>query len=216
MHQNPCYCVQTEGFQVESGGVLLQDDVNGAEHPVAFFSKSHTPAERNYMTYDREFLAIILSLREWRHFIIGSPHQTIVFTDHQNLTYFQNPQKLSRRQVRWVIELMEYDLKLKHKQGKQMVIADALSRRSDYFKGIENDNENVTALPEDLWIRLLDTEIQDAVVKAQQKDEFAQEAIKRLNDPSQSPTKWSIEVDPHGSNVLFFDSQMYIPDNLSV
>ena len=113
---------------VTSGGVLLQDDVNGAEHPVAFFLKSHSPAEHNYMTYDREFLAIILCLREWRHFIIGSPHQTIVFTDHQNLTYFQHPQKLSRRQVRWVAELMEYDIKLRHKQGKQMVIADALSR----------------------------------------------------------------------------------------
>ena len=87
--------LECDASLVASGGVLLQDDVNGSEHPVAFFSKSHSPAERNYMTYDREFLAIILCLRAWRHFILGSPHQTIVYTDHQNLTYFQNPQKLT-------------------------------------------------------------------------------------------------------------------------
>ena len=80
------------------------------------------------MTYNREFLAIILCTREWRHFIIGSPHTTIIFTDHQNLTYFQSPQKLTRRQARWVIELTEYDIKLQHKAGRHMVIADALSR----------------------------------------------------------------------------------------
>ena len=168
------------------------------------------------MTYDREFLAIILCLREWRHFIIGSPHQTIVFTDHQNLTYFQNPQKLSRRQVRWVTELMEFNIKLRHKQEKQMLIADTLSRRSDYFVGIKNDNEHVTALPEDLCIRLLDTEIRDAVVMAQLDDSLAQEVMKRLNDPAQSPDKWTIEVDPNGTSVLFYDSRMYIPHNLAV
>ena len=166
--------------------------------------------------YDREFLAIILGLRAWKHYIQGSPHQTIVYTDHQNLTYFQNPQKLSRRQVRWVIELMEYDLKLKHKQGKQMVIADALSRRSDYFNGIEKDNENVTALPEELWIRLLDTELRDAVVLAQSKDAFAQEVLARLTDSTQSPNEWTIEESQDGSPVLFKNQRMYIPDDASI
>ena len=37
---------------IASGGVLLlQDDSNGDEHPIAFYSKVHSSAERNYMTY---------------------------------------------------------------------------------------------------------------------------------------------------------------------
>ena len=166
------------------------------------------------MTYDREFLAIVLCLRQWRHFIIGSPHQTVVFTDHQNLTYFQQPQKLTRRQVRWVIELMEYDLKLMHKAGRQMIVADALSRRADHFTGMQEDNKNVTALPEDLWIRLLDTELRDAVAKAQLGDGMTQEVLSQLADPSQSPAKWSTEEDPNGAKLLFYDGRMYIPDDL--
>jgi len=52
----------------------------------------------------------------------------IVWTDHHNLTYYTHPQKLTRRQVRWVVELMEYDLKLQHKKGSKMVVADVLSQ----------------------------------------------------------------------------------------
>jgi transposase InsO family protein len=208
--------LQCDASLVASGGVLLQDDTNGQEHPIAFFSKAHSPAERNYMTYDREFLAIILCLREWRHFIIGSPHQTIVFTDHQNLTYFQQPQRLTRRQARWVAELMEYDLKLTHKKGKEMIVADALSRRTDHSQGLEADNKDVTALPEDLWIKLLDTELRDAVAKAQLGDKYAQEVLLSLNDPEQSPVKWTTEAYPNGTLALFYDGRMYIPDDLEL
>ena len=196
--------LECDASLIASGGVLLQDNTAGLEHPIAFFSKAHSPAERNYMTYDREFLAIILCLREWRHFLIGSPHQTVIFTDHRNLTYFQQPQRLTRRQARWVAELMEYDVKLKHKAGRQMIIADALSRRSDYGHGQEDDNADTTALPEDLWIKLLDTELQDTVVNAQKGDAHAQEVLANLNDPSQSPALWTSEVDPNGTTCLFY------------
>ena len=61
-----------------------------------------------------------------------------------------------------------------------------------------------------------DTEIQDVIVLAQADNSVAQEVIKHLNDPAQSPDKWLIEVDPNGSPVLFYDSRMYIPDDLAV
>jgi len=48
-----------------------------------------------------------------------------------------------------------------------MVVADALSRRADWSKGVEEDNEDVTALPEELFIKTLDMELQDAVALAQ-------------------------------------------------
>ena len=94
---------QTRPFQIESdaskyasGAVLMQTDINGDRHPCAYMSKSFSPAERNYEVYDRELLAIIRALRDWRHYVQGSPHETIVYSDHKNLTYFRNPQKLNR------------------------------------------------------------------------------------------------------------------------
>src|ERR1700731_291085 len=111
---------------------------------------------------------------------------------------------------------MEYDVKLKHKAGKQMIVVDALSQQADYGYGQEDDNADTTALPEDLWIQLLDTELQDAVAQAQKGDSHAQEVFKSLNDPSQSPALWTLEVDPTGTTCLFYSGRLYVPDNLSL
>ena len=48
-----------------------------------------------------------------------------------------------------------------------MVVADTLSRQADWSTGLEHDNEDMVALPESLWVRLVDTELQDAVAAGQ-------------------------------------------------
>src|SRR6266705_5864808 len=88
---------------------------------------------------------------------------------------------------------MDYDIKLQHRKGSKMIAADALSRRADWSTGIEQDNVDVVALPEHLWIKLVDTELQDAVFKAQKNDELAREAIQKISDPLISPQYWTIE-----------------------
>ena len=79
-----------------TGGVLLQQDTNGDWHPVAYHSKSLSATEHNYQVYDCELYAIIRCLRDWRCYIYSSPHDTTVWTDHHNLTYYTHPQKLTR------------------------------------------------------------------------------------------------------------------------
>ena len=86
---------QTRPFQIEcdaskyaSGAVLTQQDNNGDRHPVAFLLKTFNEMEQNYEIYNRELLAIIQALEEWRHYIQGSGHTTVIYSDHQNLTYF--------------------------------------------------------------------------------------------------------------------------------
>jgi hypothetical protein len=65
-------------------------------HPVAFLSKSMTPVERNYEIHDKEMLAIIQAMEEWRHFLEGAEHKFEVWTDHKNLEYFMTAKKLNR------------------------------------------------------------------------------------------------------------------------
>jgi RNase H-like domain found in reverse transcriptase len=108
--------------------VLTQLDSNGDRHPIAFLSKTFSETERKYKIYDRELLGIIRALKEWRHYIQGSGHTTIVYSDHKNLTYFQTAQKLNDRQARWLLYLSGFDLKLIHLLGTKMVQSDTLSR----------------------------------------------------------------------------------------
>ncbi len=83
---------------------------------------------------------------------------------------------------------MDYNLKLQHKAGSKMIVADTLSRRADWSKGIDQDNVDVIALPDALWIKLVDMELQNAVADTQKNDKLAQEALRGLTDPSVSPS----------------------------
>ncbi len=59
-------------------------------HLVAFLSKSLSETERNYEIHDKEMLAIIRALEEWRHFLEGASHKFEIWMDHKNLEYFMS------------------------------------------------------------------------------------------------------------------------------
>ena len=86
--------IKSDASKYASGAVLTQLDSNGDQHPVAFLSKTFNETEQNYEIYNRELLAIIWALEEWWHYIQGSGHTTTIYSDHQNLTYSWNAQKL--------------------------------------------------------------------------------------------------------------------------
>jgi len=89
------FFVMTDASLVASGAVLMQKDGNGDLHPCAYYSKTFAPAERNYDIYDRELLAVIRALEEWRQYLTGTRHPVTIIMDHRNLTFFKSPQNLS-------------------------------------------------------------------------------------------------------------------------
>ena len=125
-HSKP-FQIESDASKYASGAVLTQLDANGEQHPCAFISKTFSPMERNYEIYNRELLAIIRALEEWRHYIQGSEHSTVIFSDHKNLTYYKEAKKLNRQQARWSLYLSEFDIKLIHMPGHKMIQSDALS-----------------------------------------------------------------------------------------
>src|SRR6267378_4462492 len=144
--------VDASGFAV--GAVLLQRGKDNKQHPIGYYSATLIEAERNYDIYDLELLAIVKALRNWRPFLASSPHIITVHTDHANLQYWRQPHKISRCIAREVAELAEYNVVLRHIPGKANGRADALSRRPDYDQGTR-DNENITVLPDALFIHSL-------------------------------------------------------------
>ena len=74
----------------------MQKQDDGQWHPVAFRSASMQPVERNYEIYDREMLAIIEALKDWRNFLEGLPQPFDIITDHSNLEFWCTAQDLTR------------------------------------------------------------------------------------------------------------------------
>ena len=78
---NAPFCVEADVSDHALGGVLSQQ-VDGVWRPVAFLSKSLSSAERNYEIYDKELLAIMSCLEEWRPYLLGTSSPFEIWTDH--------------------------------------------------------------------------------------------------------------------------------------
>jgi hypothetical protein len=61
----------------------------------AYFSCTFLPAEANYNIYEKEFLAIIKVIQNWRAHLIWMEKPFIIKMDHKNLTYWKEPKKLT-------------------------------------------------------------------------------------------------------------------------
>ena len=131
--------VEVDASRFSLGGILLQRQEDGKKHPMGYYSTTLNEAQRNYDIYELELLVITECLKHWRPYLAGSPHEIIIHTNHANLTYWCQPQKISRCIARQVLELEDYNIKLQHVPGKNNGCADALSRRPDYDQGA-NDN----------------------------------------------------------------------------
>ena len=81
------------------GRVLSMECEDGKWRPVAFLSKSLNKMRRNYEIHDKEMMAIIRELENWRHLLEGAWFKFEICSDHKNLEYFMKAQKLNRKQA---------------------------------------------------------------------------------------------------------------------
>ena len=84
---------------VLGGCVSQKDSKTGMLRPVAFYSRKLIGTEERYEIYDKEMLAIVKCLKQWRVYLSGAAMQMRVFTDHKNLEYFTMMKVLNKRQV---------------------------------------------------------------------------------------------------------------------
>lgn len=119
--------ITTDASDKAVGGVVEQF-VNRIWRPVAFFSKKLKPSERRYSVFDRELLAIYLSIKHFRHFVEG--RQFHVNTDHKPLTgaVFSGRNDASPRQTRHLCFISEFTTDIRYVKGSGNAVADALSR----------------------------------------------------------------------------------------
>lgn len=121
--------LETDASDGVVAGILSQLHPDDEWHPVAFFSKTMAPAECNYEIHDKEMLAIIRSLSQWRAELQSAPSKVKIYTDHKALEYFMTTKQLTSRQARWAEILSQFFFTIMYRPGKQNEKADALSRQ---------------------------------------------------------------------------------------
>lgn len=112
--------LHTDASMVGIGAVLVQ---NG--RPVAFASRSLTPAEKNYSTTEQECLAVVWALEYFYCYVYGS--NLTIYTDHLALKSILTTKMPRGRISRWIMTIQSYQFNIVHKKGILNVDADALS-----------------------------------------------------------------------------------------
>ncbi|KAF8667767.1 hypothetical protein RHS04_09261 [Rhizoctonia solani] len=114
-------------------------------------------AEGNYDTHNKELLAIIKALEEWRIFLEATDKPIQVFTDHRNLEYWMQARTFNRRHAQWQIFLSNFNFEIHYCPGKQSGKPDALSRQSDY---VDTPPEPEVMLPAEVFANTSEEELE--------------------------------------------------------
>ena len=119
------FLVDTDA-SLDGAGAVLSQIVDGEERVIAYFSKTFSPAERNYCVTRRELLAIILSTKHFRPYLYGRRFH--LRTDHASLQWLYRRKEPSHQVARWLELLAEFRFSLSHRSGEKHGNADGLSR----------------------------------------------------------------------------------------
>ena len=117
-----------DASDIGAGSVLIQEDNNGVDHPVCYFSRKFNHYQKNYSTIEKECLALVLSIQHFEVYLNSSVKPIVVFSDHNPLTFLHKLKNKNQRLLRWSLLLQEYDLDIRHIRGRDNVIPDTLSR----------------------------------------------------------------------------------------
>ena len=96
--------------------------------PIAFASKTLTDIETRYTNTEHECLSVVFGLEKFHTYIYGC--QITVYNDHKPLEMIQKSQYIIAppHLQRMLLRLQKYDYNIIYKPGKEMTLADRLSR----------------------------------------------------------------------------------------
>jgi len=153
--------LHTDASKVAIGSVLNQEH-EGKEYPVAYYSRKLRGAELNYAVSEIEALAVVDSVKHFHPYLAG--YHFIIITDHTALKYiFKNKNSSNSRLVRWALCMSQYDYKIEYKEGATHHVPDALSR-NPCDGNVELDQD----VSEEVFVMTAEDE-QDIINEAQEK-----------------------------------------------
>ena len=119
------FILQTDASATGIGAVLEQGG-----RVVGYASRTLSSAEKYYSVIQRECLAVIFALKQFRHYLLGCRFSLL--TDHAPLQWLSS-QKMEGLLARWALAFQEYDFAIVYRKGSENQNADALSRQFEHW-----------------------------------------------------------------------------------
>jgi hypothetical protein len=184
----------------------MQTDRAGKTHVVSTASRVLTQTERRYTAAEKELLAIVFSLEKFKLYVFG--HEIQLNTDNKALSFLNKCALTSNRVTRWVMQMQEYNLHVKHFSGAKNFFADTLSRHPG---GLNERDIKELSMPKEIMVVAINLDINPSVERYLGDLSKYQAADKKIQELIQAVKQ--NEVNP-GERFLVKDGVLFIKDNL--
>lgn len=182
------FAIETDASGTGIGAVLLQSG-----HPLAFISKALGPRTRGLSAYEKEYLAILLALQQWRPYLQYS--EFLIFTDQRSLTQLTEQRLNTPYQQKLYTKLLGLQYQIIYKKGSENRVADALSRKPSHESSCA-----ALSVCQPSWLQ--------SVVSGYQTDVHSRELVaKLLLNPTAVPHFSLVD------GVLRYKNRIWIGDN---
>ena len=111
-----------------------------------------------------------------------------------------------------MLDISDYDLKLIHIPGKELVGPDALSRQPDLIPKENNDNDQIALLPESLFVNTIDLAIANKIAKSSEKDPVILKTLQAMDEDLLTQFRSRLTGWSYDAGILFYQGRIYIPD----
>ena len=199
------------------GAVLFQD-----ECPIAYASKAFTDAQKRYAQIEKELAAIMFGCDKFYQYLFGRAFE--VETDHKPLeTIMKKPlAETPLRLQKMLLRIQKYNMTVKYKRGKELYVADALSR--NYLKDTdENENKDDIQVCAVMCLPIAPARLQEILTETEKDPTLTAVKIfilqgwpgKRSGTPDEAKVYWDYNSEMTVEDGLIFKgNKLVIPNTL--
>ena len=208
-------------------GAVIRQKRGESLRPVAYASRSMSDTEMRYAQIEKEALAIAWACEKFSNYLIGTKFK--LETDHKPLVLLLSTKDLAElpaRIQRFKMRLMRFDFSISHVAGKDLNIADTLSRAPvENMSQSDTDFENETkAFVDVVMSNLPASQNRIELIKTESaKDEICRNLISYCKDGWPEKSKLDEKLRPYWTmqgeftvhdNLLFKGTRIVIPHSL--
>ncbi|GJS19380.1 reverse transcriptase domain-containing protein [Tanacetum coccineum] len=126
-------------------GAVLGQRIEKHFRPIHYASKTMTEAESNYITTEKEMLAVVYAFEKFRSYLIMN--KSVVYTDHSALKYLFNKKYAKARLLRWILLFQEFNFSVIDTKGTKNYAVDHLSRLENPYENVFDPKEITKTFP---------------------------------------------------------------------